>query len=72
MAALCYWHEDIELFIPLKGYMNHGITKTVKEGNMIVASARHMHCGFSADGTDCEHVCVTFCRALKQYRKSGE
>lgn len=63
LSALCHWHEDIELLMPLKGYLSYnvnGTVVTIQEGNAIFVNARHMHYGFSADGTDCEYICVTF------------
>ena len=63
MSALCHWHEDVELLMPLKGYLRYnvdGTVVTVQEGNAIFVNARHMHYGFSGDGTDCEYICITF------------
>lgn len=63
MSALCHWHEDTELLMPLRGYLAYnvnGTRVTVQEGNAIFVNARHMHYGFSADGTDCEYICITF------------
>lgn len=63
MAALCHWHEDVELLMPLRGYLAYnvdGANVTVREGNAIFVNARHMHYGFSADGSDCEYICITF------------
>ena len=63
MAALCHWHEDVELLMPLKGYLRYNVegkVVTVQEGNAIFVNTRHMHYGFSADGTDCEYICITF------------
>lgn len=63
MAALCHWHEDVELLMPLRGYLTYnvnGANVTVQEGNAIFVNARHMHYGFSVDGTDCEYICITF------------
>lgn len=63
MAALCHWHEDVELLMPVKGhlaYLVDGIQVDVREGDAIFVNARHMHYGFSADGTDCSYICITF------------
>ena len=63
MAALCHWHEDIELLLPLQGHLTYnvnGTQVTVQEGNAIFVNSRQMHYGFSADGTDCIYICVTF------------
>lgn len=62
-SALCHWHEDIELLLPTRGYLSYnidGTVVTVQEGNAIFVNARHMHYGFSADGTDCDYICITF------------
>lgn len=63
MSALCHWHEDIELLLPLRGYLCYNINGekvTIQEGNGIFVNARHMHYGFSADGSDCAYICITF------------
>lgn len=63
MSALCHWHEDVELLMPLRGYLTYnvsGINQVIREGNAIFVNARHMHYGFSADGTDCDYLCLTF------------
>lgn len=63
MSALCHWHEELELLMPLKGYLRYninGTTVTVQEGNAIFVNSRQLHNGFSDDGTDCEYLCITF------------
>lgn len=63
MAALCHWHEDVELLMPVKGYLRYNVEGNVvwvQEGNGIFVNTRRMHYGFSADGTDCEYLCITF------------
>lgn len=63
MAALCHWHEDVEFLLPLRGYLAYNINGTqmiIQEGDAIFVNARHMHYGFSVDGTDCAYICITF------------
>lgn len=63
MSALCHWHEDVEVLIPLKGYLSYSVNGTqitVQEGNGIFVNARQMHYGFSSDGSDCEYICIVF------------
>lgn len=63
MSALCHWHEDVELLMPREGYLNYNIDGEIvhiPEGSAVFVNARHMHYGFSADGTDCQYLCVTF------------
>lgn len=63
MSALCHWHEELELLLPLKGYLRYnvnGTTVTVQEGNAIFVNSRQLHNGFTADGTDCEYLCIAF------------
>lgn len=63
MAALCHWHEDVELLMPLEGYLAYLVDGTkvqIREGDAIFVNARHMHYGFSADGMDCKYICITF------------
>lgn len=63
MSALCHWHEELEILMPLKGYLRYSIngeTVTVQEGNAIFVNSRQLHYGFTADGTDCEYLCMAF------------
>ena len=63
MAALCHWHEDVELLLPLRGSLRYNVNGTVvsvQEGDAIFVNARQMHYGFSADGSDCAYICITF------------
>lgn len=63
MAALCHWHDDVELLLPLQGrlyYNVNGSCVEVRQGQAIFVNARQMHFGYSADGSDCQYVCVTF------------
>ena len=63
MAALCHWHEDVELLLPTKGYLSYRVNGRqihIAEGNAIFVNSRQMHYGFSADGTDCEYICICF------------
>lgn len=63
MEALCHWHEEVELLIPLKGhlcYRVNGKTVAIQPGNAIFVNARRLHYGFSADGTDCQFFCIVF------------
>lgn len=63
MTALCHWHEEVEILIPLRGYLSYninGTVVTVEEGSAIFVNSRQLHFGFSADGTDCQYVCIAF------------
>lgn len=63
MTFLCHWHEEPELLMPLKGYLNYSIngeTVKVREGEAIFVNSRQLHYGFTADGSDCEYLCVCF------------
>ncbi len=63
MAALCHWHEELELLMPLRGslcYNINGTTVTVQEGNAIFVNSRQLHYGFSRDGQNCEYLCMAF------------
>ena len=63
MAALCHWHDDVELLLPVKGYLTYninGVCVSVPQCHAIFVNARQMHYGYSSDGTDCEYVCITF------------
>ncbi len=63
MSALCHWHDDVEILIPLEGHLSYNINgRTVSpgEGDAIFVNARQLHYGFSADGSDCNYVCITF------------
>ena len=63
MAALCHWHDDLELLLARKGYLYYSVNGSrilIPEGSAIFVNSRQMHFGFSDDGTDCEYVCITF------------
>lgn len=63
MAALCHWHDDVELLLPMQGYLYYSINGTtvkISQGEAIFVNSRQMHFGYSADGTDCQYICVTF------------
>ncbi len=63
LAALCHWHEEVELLMPVKGYLHYNINGTVvriPEGDGIFVNSRQLHYGFSLDGTDCTYICVVF------------
>lgn len=63
MAALCHWHEDVELLLPYRGYLSYNVNGSqleIAEGDAIFINTRNMHYGYSADGTDCEYICVAF------------
>lgn len=63
MSALCHWHEDVELLLATRGYLNYSVNgKVIRvgEGNAIFITPRQMHYGFTADGTDCQYICVCF------------
>ena len=63
MAALCHWHDDVELLLPLRGHLRYNVNGNltdVGERQAIFVNARQMHFGYSADGTDCQYVCIAF------------
>ena len=63
MAALCHWHQDVELLLPYNGYLSYNVNGhqlLIAEGNAIFVNARQMHYGFTTDGTDCEYYCICF------------
>lgn len=63
MAALCHWHEDVELLLPYHGYLRYNVNGRnldIRENQGIFINARQLHYGYTADGTDCEYICITF------------
>lgn len=67
MAALCHWHEDVELLLPIRGHLAYNVNGTrllVGEGNAVFVNSRQLHYGFSPDGTDCDYICVCFKASL--------
>lgn len=63
MAALCHWHDDVELLLCRDGYLSYkvnGVQVHVGEGDAIFVNARQMHYGYSADGSDCRYCCIAF------------
>lgn len=63
MAALCHWHDDVELLLAEQGQLSYNINGTtvpVPQGHAIFVNARQMHYGYSTDGSDCGYLCLTF------------
>ena len=63
MAALCHWHDDVELLLCTEGYLEYNVNGEqlhVDEGNAIFVNSRQMHYGFSADGSNCNYCCYAF------------
>ena len=63
MTFLCHWHEDVELLLPLHGYLAYNVNGRhirIEEGNAIFVNARQLHYGYSVDGTDCLYLCASF------------
>lgn len=63
MAALCHWHEDVELLLPYNGYLSYNVNGhqlLIAEGNAIFVNTRQMHYGYTTDGTNCEYYCICF------------
>lgn len=63
MRALGHWHEDIEIMKALQGnfvYKINGRSFLIKEGDAMIVNSRQMHYGYSADGKDCEFLCILF------------
>jgi len=62
-AALCHWHDDVELLLCTEGYLDYNVNGKqihVCEGNAIFVNSRQMHYGYSTDGSDCHYCCYTF------------
>ncbi|MGI6239250.1 MAG: AraC family transcriptional regulator [Christensenellales bacterium] len=62
-AVSVHWHDDIEFSIITAGRMSYsinGAVRTLHEGEGIFINARQFHSNFSADGTDCEYICLLF------------
>jgi len=63
MRSLGHWHDDIEIMKALHGNFSYDVNGRkffVREGDGIIVNARQMHYSFSADGSDCEYLCVLF------------
>lgn len=62
-AALCHWHEEVELLLALRGHLSYRINGqeiVIREGDALFVNSRQLHYGFSADGMDCGFFCVVF------------
>lgn len=73
MRAFCHWHDDVELTFALSGHMMYevnGRKVALAEGDGIFITPHQMHYGYSADGTDCEYVCVVFRANLLSWNKT--
>lgn len=63
MRALGHWHEDVEIIKPVHGNISYDVNGRkffVREGDALIVNSKQMHYGFSADGSDCEYLCVLF------------
>lgn len=60
-AALCHWHDDIELIYVLSGKMDYqinGETVGLSVGDGLFVNARQLHFGFSRERNECIFICV--------------
>ena len=67
MAVHCHWHEDFELICVLNGYMEYHVNGTVirlEEGEGIFVNSRQLHYGCTADGSDCDYICILISHRL--------
>jgi len=63
MKALCHWHDDVEFLLPINGHITYHINDKdyyIEEHNAIFVNAKQIHYGYSADGSDCDYICITF------------
>lgn len=62
-SAQCHWHEDVEFLMPVKGYLSYRINGSdfsIGAGEAVFVNAGQLHYGYSADGSDCEYICIVF------------
>lgn len=60
-AALCHWHEDIELIYICSGEMEYRINEEtihLTEGTGLFVNARQLHFGFSPEHRECHFLCL--------------
>lgn len=63
LMATCHWHDDFEIIMPCEGYQMYSIDGEhilLETGDILFVNSRHMHYGFSTDGSDCLYICITF------------
>lgn len=61
MGHPCHYHEDIEFLYAVRGHLAYSVNGAlvrIGEGEGIFVNSRHLHYGFSEDGTNCEFFCV--------------
>lgn len=61
--AHCHWHEDVEILLPIKGYLGYNVNghqHLLNEKQGIFINGKQMHYGYSVDGSDCEYLCIIF------------
>lgn len=61
MRATCHWHDDLEFVLVLSGRMKYyvdGERMTLAPGEGLFINSRRLHYGESADGGDCDFICV--------------
>ena len=61
MAAANHWHTDWEFILLLNGKMSYSVngkSYELQEGQAIFINSEQMHYGYSADGSDCNFICI--------------
>ena len=61
MGHPCHYHEDIEFLYALRGHLTYSVNGQlcrIREGEGIFVNSRHLHYGFSEDGTNCAFFCI--------------
>ena len=61
MGHPCHYHEDIEFLYAVRGHLTYSVNGQlcrIREGEGIFVNSRHLHYGFSEDGTNCAFFCV--------------
>ena len=60
-SGTAHWHEDPEFILILSGHMVYNVNGRrihLTEGSGILVNSCQFHHGFSADGSDCEFICI--------------
>ncbi len=60
-AVDSHWHEEIEFSRVISGRMSYRVNGeefAVEQGQGVIIQRRQLHWHFSADGSDCEYICV--------------
>lgn len=61
LSAICHYHDDIEFMYLLRGHISYNVNGRIyriEKGEGMFVNAGNLHYGYSADGEDCNFICI--------------